>query len=137
MKAQSSDHLPDAELEVLAGLWKMGAATARDLRESLEPFRPMSHGAMVTLLNRLEEKGFVTKKKGPVGKAFVYSPTRGPKPTFRRIMRETCERIFGGSGIAMVTSLFETRPPTGDELDKLQQLLDDLRQNKDSKGKKS
>jgi hypothetical protein len=42
-------------------------------------------------------------------------------------MRDLCERIFGGSGVTMVNSLFETRPPTPEELDELQEMVDTLR----------
>ena len=127
------ESLPDAELEVLASLWQKGKATVREVRETMSGYRPMSHGAMVTLLKRLEAKGLVSREKGPVGKAFVYRPTRGPEPTYRQIMRDLSERVFGGSGVTMVASLFETRPPTLHELDELQKLLDRIRK-KTNKG---
>jgi predicted transcriptional regulator len=122
--------LPDTELEVLACLWQSGAhggATAREVRERIRGYRPMSHGAMATILKRLEGKGLVSKKKGPVGKAFLFEPTRAPEPMYRRIMRDLHERVFGRSGVTMMASLFETRPPTVAELDKLQDLLNELR----------
>lgn len=122
-----ADNLPDAELEVMACLWQKGSATVRDLRHAMAHYRPMTHGSMATLLKRLETKHLVSKKKAPVGKAFVYEPTRGPRPAYRRIMRDLCERIFGGSGLTMVSSLFETRPPSLKELDELQTLLNTLR----------
>ena len=124
------ENLPNAELEVLASLWQQGKATARGIREAMADFRPMSHGSMVSLLNRLEAKGLVTKKKGPVGKAFVYRPTQRPEPTYRRIMRDLNERVFGGSGVAMVASLFESRPPSRQELDELEELLQELREKR-------
>lgn len=131
------EEVPDAELEVLACLWQKGRATARELREAMMSYRPMSHGSMVTLLKRLERKGLVSKEKGPVGKAFVYEATRRPEPTYRRIMRDLRERIFGGSGVAMMMSLFETRAPTPEELDELQKLLDGVRKKSPRKEGKS
>ena len=122
--------LPDAELEVLACLWQKDEASAREVRESMGKYRPMTHGAMVTLLKRLESKGLVAKRKGPVGKAFLYRPTRGPEPMYRKIMRDLRQRVFGGSGVAMVASLFETATPTDEELDALEGLLDELRRKR-------
>ena len=119
--------LPDAELEVLACLWQKQEASAREVREAMNKYRPMTHGAMVTLLKRLEAKGLVAKRKGEVGKAFIYRPTRGPEPMFRKIMRDLRQRVFGGSGVAMVASLFETSAPTDDELAALEGLLNELR----------
>lgn len=119
--------LPDAELEVLACIWQYGQATARQVREAMADYRPMTHGSMVTLLKRLEAKGWVTRQKGPVGKAFVYRPTRRPEPTRRRILSKLVRRVFGGSGVELISTLLDSQPPTTEELDELQQLFDELR----------
>jgi BlaI family penicillinase repressor len=129
----SETRLPDAELEVMACLWQLREATARQLREAMMDYRPMAHTSMVTLLGRLEAKGLVKRDKGPVGKAFVYAPLRRPGKTYRRVVGDVLQRIFGGNGPALVASLFETKPPTPAELIELQQLLDRLRQKNDSR----
>ena len=123
----ATNDLPDAELEVLACLWQAAGATAREIRETMRGYRPMTHGAMVTILKRLEGKGLVSKRKGPVGKAFLYEPTRPPEPMYRKLMKDLRERVFGGCGVTMMASLFETQPPTVEELDALQKLLAELR----------
>jgi predicted transcriptional regulator len=118
---------PDAELEVLACLWQLREATARQIREMMHGYRPMAHGSVATLLGRLQEKGLVEREKGPVGKAFVYRSTRKAEAGYRRVVKNLHRRIFGGNTIALVTSLFETQPPTQDEIRKLERLLDELR----------
>ncbi|MBI4658394.1 MAG: BlaI/MecI/CopY family transcriptional regulator [Verrucomicrobia bacterium] len=119
--------LPPAELDVIACLHRQGEATAARLREAMQGYRPMSHGAMVTLLKRLEAKNLVSRRKGPVGKAFVYSLAQRRSSTFRNVVRDLVQRIFHGDGAALVASLFETKPPTPEELEKIQHMLDDLR----------
>ena len=119
--------LPDAELEVLACLWQQAQATAREIREAMAGYRPMTHGSMVTLLKRLQAKGWVTRKKGQKGKAFIYRPTKCPVPTHRRIIKDLVRRIFGGNGMAVVSTLLDTTPPTPEQVDRLQELLDQLR----------
>ena len=121
------DKLPDAELEVLACLWREGQATARQIRESLAAFRPMVHASVATLLKRLEEKGLVRKQKARVGKAFVYKPTRRPGKTYRRVVGDLLDRVFGGDGVALVASLFQSRRLDADEIEALQRLLDQQR----------
>ncbi len=125
------ERLPDAELEVMACLWQLREATARQLREAMMGYRPMAHTSMVTLLGRLETKGMVKRAKGPVGKAFIYAPLRRPGKTHRRVIGDVLQRIFGGNKPALVASLFETKPPTPAELAELQQLLDRLRRKND------
>lgn len=130
-RSEAAD-LPDAELDVLGCLWQAGEGTARQVRETIKPYRPMSHGATVTLLTRLQAKGLLTRAKAAQGKAFVYRPTRGPQPTYRRILRDLKHRLFGGNGLSMVASLLEAHPPTTQELDRLQVMLDDLRREQDT-----
>ncbi|MBI2947949.1 MAG: BlaI/MecI/CopY family transcriptional regulator [Verrucomicrobia bacterium] len=129
-------NVPPAELDVIACLHRHGEATAAQLREAMQSYRPMSHGAMVTLLKRLEAKNLVCRKKGPVGKAFVYSVAQRRGPTFRNVVRDLVQRIFHGDGAALVASLFETKPPTTEEVEKIQQLLNDLREKTPKEGGK-
>jgi predicted transcriptional regulator len=123
--------LPDAELEVLACLHRHGEATARDIREALWDQRPMAHGSVLTLLGRLERRGLVSRRKGPVGKAFVYEPTRRHTTTVRPVLRRLVDRVFAGNPVDLVASLFETQPPTLKELDAIQRLVRDLRRKRE------
>lgn len=123
----SEQNIPDAELEVLACLQQRGEASAREIREAMAGYRPMAHGSMVTLLKRLEAKGLVQKKKGPSGKAFIYYPVKDARQTLRPILKKIVGRIFGGSSLALIHSLFETQPPSQDELNQLETLITQLR----------
>lgn len=123
--------VPDAELEVLTCLHRRGEATARDIREALWDQRPMAHGSVLTLLGRLDRRGLVGRKKGPSGKAFVYMPTRRRTAALRPVLRRLVDRVFAGSPVDLVASLFETRPPTPEELDALQRLVRDLRRQRE------
>jgi predicted transcriptional regulator len=126
-RTMTDGRLPDAEMEVLATLAQLGEATARQLREALEPSRPMAHASVMTLLGRLEAKGLVARRKADSGKAFVYTPLPRARGALSPAVRRLAERVFGGSAAALVASLFETRPPTAAELDDLQALLDGMR----------
>lgn len=120
------EHLPDAELEVLACLWNRGSATAAEVREALAEFRPMAHGSVLTLLGRLSDKGLVSRAKADKGKAFVYRPTRRPQPVYRRILDQLTQRVFGGDAIALVASLLESRACGPDDIRQIKQLLAEL-----------
>ena len=120
--------VPDAELDVMACLWNLGQATAGELRDALHQKRPLAHASVCTLLNCLEAKGLVAREKGPVGKAFVYRPSVKPTAVRRRLLTELLDRVFGGSGVALVASLLESRPPTDEEINELRHLLENLRE---------
>ena len=124
----TADDLPVAELDIMTCLWQLGPATAREIRESLSKQRPMAHASVCTLLKRLEDKQLVEREKGPVGKAFIYRAAIAPTKTHRRLLKDMVDRVFSGNSLALVASLLETRPPTEQELEELQQLLDELKQ---------
>lgn len=132
----SNDRPPDAELEVLACLWRRGEATAREIRETMAPYRPLAHASVVTLLTRLEGKGLVRRRKAETGKAFVYSATKAPTSTQRRVVGDLVERIFGGDGNALVASLVESQEMDAGQIEHLQELLDGLKRKKRKKRSK-
>jgi BlaI family transcriptional regulator, penicillinase repressor len=122
--------LPDAELDVMVCLWQHGPKTARELREALAATRPMTHASISTLLARLTEKGLVGREKGTVGKAFVFRALVSPNATRRHLVSELLDRVFGGSGLALVSTLLESRRPTASEIEELSDLLEQLRKRK-------
>ena len=124
-------NIPAAERDVLACLHQHKEATARELRESLEPYRPMAHGSVLTLLKRLEAKGLVTKEKGPVGKAFVYRACQQQRTTFRGIVKQLVNRVFHGDSVALMASVFDTKPPTAEEVERMQAMLNELKAKKE------
>ncbi len=126
----SKNEVPNAEIDVMRCLWQGQPLTARAIREKLHAERPLSHSSVSTLLRRLEAKGLVAREKGSSGKAFVYRATGKPAKTRRRLVGNLLDRIFSGNGVDLVVALFESRPPTENQLDELQKLLDDLRKRK-------
>ena len=127
----SEDFLPEAELEVLAVLQEHGEAEATLIRETLKPYRPLSHASVATLLRRLEDRGLVERRKGETGRAFIYSPTRKAATTSRGLVERMLQRIFRDRPVSLVASLFEVRTPDESEIAELRGLLDAI-----GKGKK-
>src|SRR5688572_18850631 len=123
------DNLPEAELDVIAFLWRKGPATARQVREGLADRRPMTDGATVTLLKRLEDKRLLTRGKRR-GSPYAFTPASKPQPTYRRLVRNLADRLFGGDAAQLVVSLFEGRPPTTEELDRIERAIESLKSKK-------
>ena len=130
----SERKIPEAELDVLACLQRLREATARQIGEAMRGYRPMAHGSVVTLLKRLESKSLVTKRKAPAGKAFVYRPARGAASTYQSLLKRIRQRVFGGDSVALVASLYESRPPTPVELVELEGLLQRLKNDASRSG---
>jgi BlaI family penicillinase repressor len=126
----SETRVPEAEMELLARLHRRGEATARELRDDMWAQRPMAHGSILTLLGRLERRGLVSRRKGPVGKAFVYTATRQASTVMRPVLKRLLTRVFNGSPVDLVASLFETKPPTERELEAIQRLVGEMKKKR-------
>lgn len=115
--------IPKAELDVLACVWRAEPVTARRIREMMLKYRPMAHGSVVTLLNRLERKRLVTKKKGSAGKAFLFQGVRRPDISYKSLVRDMATRVFAQDTAKMVSAVLEAVPPTREEVDVIQRAL--------------
>ena len=71
--------LPPAERDVLACVYRLPEATARQIRESLHSYRPMVHGSVLTLLKRLEAKRLLAEEEGPCGQGLCLSRHSTPE----------------------------------------------------------
>ena len=119
--------IPDAERDVLACLVQLGQATVKELQAALASVRPMQAPSVLTLLNRLEARKLVTKRKADRGKAHVFRPTKASARAWSRMATNLFQQAFGGDTLAFMTSFFETRKPTPSEIEQLQKLLDQLK----------
>lgn len=134
--AESNTKLPDAERDVLACLTQLREATVKEIRDALNPVRKMEPASVMTLLKRLEAKKLVTKRKADTGKAFVFRPTKKSARATRGLMKDLFQRVFAGDTMAFMASFFETKKPTAQEIEQLQELLDELRSDNEKKAAK-
>ena len=58
------------ELDCMNALWPLGEATVRQVQESLMARRPRAYTTIMTILDRLAQKGIVSRRK--VGRAYMY-----------------------------------------------------------------
>ena len=71
--APKTDRLPPPlEMQAMKVLWSRGSATVGQVRDDLEPTKPLAYTTVLTLLDRLAHKGAVTRRKQ--GRSYVYAP---------------------------------------------------------------
>ena len=128
--------IPDSELAVLKTLWQLGGrGTAKQIREKLKPAR--DHATVSTLLRRLESRKFLKREKSKAGREYIYIAIAKPEKTRKELVKNLLHRAFDGSGIEMVQALFQTKPPSAEEIGELEELLKELKSQKSNKNKKS
>lgn len=94
------------ELQLLERLWALGAASVREVQESLpEKDRP-AYTTVQTILYRLEEKGAVRRSK-KIGNAHIFEPVVTRKSVYRKLIDELLD-VFGGSASPVFSHLVES-----------------------------
>lgn len=63
---------PRLEFEALKALWSLGEATVAGVRAELKSAKPLAYTTVLTLLDRLANRGAVSRRKK--GRAYVYTP---------------------------------------------------------------
>lgn len=117
--------ITDTELAVLRLLWKLGPSTIRDLTDRLYPDGGHSHYATVqSLLDRLEQKGFVERSKQ--GRINVFTATVSRAELIARRLRSTADALCEGSMAPLLTQLVGDVELSGDELATLERLIERL-----------
>ena len=115
----------DTELEVLKVLWDQGSGTVRDVHAVLRrQGRSWAYNTVLTLLQRLEAKGYVTADKG--GLAHVFRPARSRDELLRDHLRELADQLCEGAPAPLVLALVQGQRFSAEEIAQFRQLLDRL-----------
>jgi len=131
MARPRSEHPTQLELDILKVLWDDAPLPVRDVRARLQSAagRSLAHSTVITMLNIMHGKGFLTRKKD--GKAFLFSPKISRADVTGKMLGDMLSRLFDGSSSAMAMNLIETSDLDADELTELRKLI-----NRKAKGNK-
>jgi BlaI family transcriptional regulator, penicillinase repressor len=121
MARPASKFPTELELEILKVLWRDGAASVRQVRDALEPFRDLAYTSVMTVMNIMAEKGYVRRCKQ--GGGYVYRPRIKQASTLRGMLRDLVDRAFDGSAAALMVNLLETGDLDAEELRQLRELV--------------
>jgi predicted transcriptional regulator len=119
----------ETELEILKVLWEYGPGTVRNLDALLKQRgRRWAYTTVLTLLQRLEAKGFVTSDKSGIAHIFRSAVTRDK--LLRRRLKDLAEQLCEGTATPLVHALVEGERFTADEIEHFRRLLDQLQPRK-------
>lgn len=114
--------LGDAELEVLKALWDAGPGTVRQVLESLHGRgRKVAYTTVLTVLSRLEQKGYVASDKS--GLAYIYRAKVSRQKVVGSRLRAMVEQLYDGAAAPLVLHLMESERFTPEEIEQLQSLI--------------
>src|SRR5688572_24011991 len=110
------------ELQIMKVVWDQGRVTVRDVYEALRARRQVAYTTVMTMMNILDQKGFLKRVPGD-DRAFVYEPARGGRAVMRAMVKEFVDRVFGGSANPLMLHLIEGKHLTEKDLDELRRAM--------------
>ncbi|NOT02738.1 MAG: BlaI/MecI/CopY family transcriptional regulator [Phycisphaerales bacterium] len=129
---QTEFELGSAEFEVLRVLWEHGPITVRQVLNHLhERSRRVAYTTVLTMLTRLEQKGYVASDKSDV--AYVYRAAVTRDLVTRSKARKLVDQLYDGAAGALVLHLVRNERLSADEITELQTLIERL----DERGRKN
>lgn len=91
------------ELDCMNALWPLEEATVRQVQEALSSRRPRAYTTIMTILDRMAQKGVVTRRK--VGRTYVYRANLSPADAKEKAIEQVVAGFFGGSREAFTAHL--------------------------------
>lgn len=114
--------LGELEAEVMNVCWDKGQATVHDVRDTLQPGRDPAYTTVMTVMNRLVEKGMLRRHKE--GRAYVYTPAQRREEVAGSLLRSLVDRLYKGATLPAIAHLLETEEDVDEgELERLEALL--------------
>ena len=104
-------------------VWRRRTATVREIYEELRDVRPIAYTTVMTMMNILATKGYVTRAKDD--RAFRYRPTRNEQAVVTSMVREFVNRVFDGASRPLLLHLSKDRKLTAKERQELRRLIEE------------
>src|SRR5438309_374066 len=109
------------ELQIMKVLWDSGPSNVQVVQERLASSTKLAYTTVQTMLNVLHRKGRV--KRTLHGRAFEYEALITRERATSQAIRDTIDRLFGGSVEGLLMSLIKSKQLDPDKLEKLSALL--------------
>ena len=126
--------LSEAERAVLLCLWDEGPGTVRDIHERMSSQgQEWTRSTVITLLQRLEKKGYVASDKSQF--AFVFRAAVSREEVVHQRLTELAEELSAGEAAPLVLAFAERHRFTAAEIEQFRQMIDQLESKRAPKRK--
>jgi predicted transcriptional regulator len=119
-------NLGDLEMEVLRYVTDHAPVTVRDVARDWGEPNGKARTTILTVMERLREKNFLTREKGTDETTFQYRPAVAKNDLMRNLVQEFVQKTLGGSVTPFVAYLAESPNLSEQELNELKRLVDGM-----------
>lgn len=120
-KRGASHVLGELETAMMELLWRTPSQTVNEVEEQLRKKREIAHTTVLTTLDRMYRKGYLTREKQ--GKAFVYEPSYSREQFERTMAQEVLGALLGGLGEPVLSTFVELVSTDEGKLERLEELI--------------
>ena len=113
--------LSEAQLEIMNVVWDRGEVTVADVWKAVASRRKVSRNTVLTMLTRLEEKGWLSCDEE--GHAFRYRATVPREVTLGTMIGRLVDTAFGGSAEGLVMALLHGRGVSREEARRIRTMI--------------
>src|SRR5258706_9575870 len=116
----------DAELDILATLWRLGPATVREVHEALA--KDIGYTTTLKQMQLMHEKGLLARSER--FRSHVYEPGIPKEQTQQQIARDMLARGFDSSAKGLVMGALAAQSTSREELAEIRKMLADYAKEK-------
>ena len=117
--------LSQSQREIMEIVWDRGEVSAVEVRDILSKKRDLAKNTVRTLLDRMEEKGWLKHRED--GRTYLYSAAQPREASIGQKVLEVVEHVCGGSPEELVTALLDYRGLSPQELKRIRTMLDEAK----------
>jgi BlaI family transcriptional regulator, penicillinase repressor len=122
--------LGELERGILSIVWRLGQATADQVREELD--RPLKDSTIRTVLRRLEEKGYLAHTVD--NRTFIYRPAQSPQKVAGRAVQRIVDWFCEGSVEDLLVGMVDSKVVSRAELERLARRIASASKQEGGKG---
>lgn len=112
----------DAELDILAVLWRLGPSTVREVHEALG--KDSGYTTALKQMQVMTEKGLLVRSERY--RSHVYEAAVPREQTQEQIAGDMLKRAFGGSAKNLMLGALRAQPASDEDLAEIRRLLNEL-----------
>jgi len=116
----------DAELDILAVLWRRGPSTVREVHEALS--KDSCYTTTLKQMQLMMEKGLLVRNER--FRSHVYEAAEPKEQTQKQIAGDLLKRAFNGSAKSLLMGALAAQRASNDELEEIRQMLDQVENGK-------
>ena len=133
MTHSKMEPLSEKQREIMDVVWELEKASVFEVRDELSKHRKVARNTVRTMMERLEEKGWLTHRV--IGRTYFYSALIPRDVSIGERIVDIVDKVCDGRPESLMSALLDYRGLSAEEIERIQKLLSTAEKQK-SRGKK-